>query len=144
MQLTLDTALNLLWLSLSVGALVWLGFREARTAGAGGARLRRFFTLLVVALAIFPAVSDSDDLLSFALLGGGLGQHGGLGSASSEASEKAGLQLVRLLESLEHGQQSPTIAPAPAFTCVASLLALSPRVFERPIPRFSGRAPPAV
>ena len=41
MSLLLDSGLNLLWLGISVAALVWLAIAEIRVAARLGARLRR-------------------------------------------------------------------------------------------------------
>ena len=144
MHLMLDSALNFLWLGISVSALVWLAVDESRVTARLGARLRRTFALLVVALALFPAVSDSDDIFSFSLLDFHLGQHGdGFGSAPTEdPKEKDGLQLIRLLESLEHYEQAGGYAPAPALFCLHVLPAQRLQVFTRAVACRSGRAPP--
>jgi len=143
MSLMLDSGLNLLWLGISVAALVWLAIAETRVAARLGVRLRRTFALVVVALALFPTVSDSDDILSFSLLGH-LGQrHDGFGGpATEDPKEKDGLQLVRLLESLEHYEQAGGYAPAPALFCLQTLVTPRLEVFTRIVVSRPGRAPP--
>ena len=143
MSLMLDSGLNLLWLGISVAALVWLAIAETRVAARLGVRLRRTFALVVVALALFPTVSDSDDILSFSLLGR-LGQrHDGFGGpATEDPKEKDGLQLVRLLESLEHYEQAGGYAPAPAMFCFQTLIPPRLEVFTRIVVSRPGRAPP--
>jgi hypothetical protein len=144
MSLLLDSGLNLLWLGISVAALVWLAIAEIRVAARLGARLRRTFALVVVALALFPTVSDSDDILTFSLLDGHLGQHrdGFGGPATEDPKEKDGLQLVRLLESLEHYEQAGGYAPAPALFCFQTLITPRLEVFTRIVVSRPGRAPP--
>ena len=144
MSLMLDSGLNLLWLGISVAALVWLAVAESRVPARLGARLRRVFALVVVALALFPTVSDSDDIFSFSLLDGRLGQHGdGFGGpATEDPKEKDGLQLIRLLESLEHYEQAGGYAPAPALFCLQTLTTPRLEVFTRAVVCRPGRAPP--
>jgi hypothetical protein len=140
----LDSGLNLLWLVISVAALVWLAIAETRAASRVGARLRRIFALVVVTLALFPTFSDSDDIFSFSLFDFRPGQHGGgFGSAPTEdPKEKDGLQLIRLLESLEHYEQGGGFAPAPALFCLETLATPRLGVFTRAVVRRPGRAPP--
>jgi hypothetical protein len=140
----MDSALNLLWLGISVAALVWLALAERRVPARVGARLRRIFALVVVALALFPTVSDSDDIFTFSLLDGHFGQHrdGFGGPATEDPKEKDGQQLVRLLESLEHYEQASEYAPAPALSCLETLTTPRLEVFTRAIVCRPGRAPP--
>ena len=144
MSLMLDSGLNLLWLGISVAALVWLAIAETRVAARLGVRLRRTFALVVVALALFPTVSDSDDILTFSLLDGHLGQHRDSfgGPATEDPKEKDGLQLVRLLESLEHYEQAGEYAPAPALFCFQTLVTPRLALFTRIVVSRPGRAPP--
>ena len=145
LPLTLDTALNLLWLGVGVISLILLGFLERRhfLNSTAGARFRRFTAVLVVTVALFPSVSSSDDLFSFSLINSHLGKHGGFGNTIPEDSkEKAGLQLFRLLETLNHFQISHVYAPSMILCCVALVLALRREIFTRTVLCRSGRAPP--
>jgi hypothetical protein len=142
----LDSGTTLLWLGISVAAFVWLAAAESRAASGPCARLRRILALAIVSLALFAPVSDVDDLFSYSLLGGRLGQHGdsfGFGNAPTEdPQDKAGLQLVRLLASLDHYAPVGGFAPAPALFCLQTLSTPRFEVFTRAVVRRSGRAPP--
>ena len=147
MSFVLDSGLTLLWLGISVAALVWLALAEARAVSCPDARLRRICALLVVSAALFAPISDADDMVSYSLLDGRLGQHGdgfGFGGAFTEdPQEKAGLQLIQLLESLEHYEEVGGFAPAPALFCLQTLTTPRLEVFTRTVVCRPGRAPPA-
>ena len=131
LSIHLDTALNLMWAAISVAALVWFARLEwNRVASVSAARRhRRLFAVCLMAVAIFPSISDSDDLFHFSLLQIPTRQSGGFGSAPQEdRQEKASLQLARLLETLEHFQVSGFHLFAFALYCVAvSLRCVFPR-----------------
>ncbi len=144
MHLTLDVALNLLWLSLSAAAFVWLGWRPYGSTCPRHGRLRRLLVVLLAAFAIFPAVSASDDLLSFALTGNA-GGRGGWGNAPLEdTQEKASVHLVRILSSLEHGLQAHQSGPLPLVYCAGAPSTPRAQVVSRPVAVVTGRAPPTV
>ena len=95
-----------------------------------------------MAVAIFPSISDSDDLFHFSLLQVPTRQSGGFGSAPQEdRQEKANLQLARLLETLEHFQVSGFyLFP---LRCIAwRFLSLRLSSFTRSSDCNAGRAPP--
>jgi hypothetical protein len=143
--IALDTALNLAWLGVGVIALIAFALLERRSfAGSSRpARLRRLFTVLIITIALFPSVSSSDDLFSFSLINSQLGRHGGFGGTIPEDSkEKAGMQLARLLETLNHYQISDVFTIALFLCCIAFVLALRHDVFTRIVVCSSGRAPP--
>ena len=142
MHITLDTALNLLWAGLTVSALVWLACTERLRASAAR-RGVRVTALFLAAAAIFPAVSSSDDLLSFALLGGA-GRQGGFGASPVEPTEKADQQLVHSLDSMEHGQQVQRMVPPVMLASAASKPSTVLRAGERDLPLLPGRAPPTL
>jgi len=140
----LDTALNLLWAAISVAALCWLARAERLSANDSRARRRqRLIAVCLMAIAIFPSISDSDDLFHFSLLQAPTGQ-GGFGSVPQEdRQEKANsLHLARLLQTLEHFQVSGFYLFAFALYCVAISLALRLASFSRSVKCNAGRAPP--
>ena len=63
---TLHTALNLLWLGISVSALSWFAGTEWRRTGSG--RWRRLLAVFGMCVTLFPSVSDTDDLFNFSLM----------------------------------------------------------------------------
>lgn len=143
--MTLDTALNLIWMGAGVCALVLLSFLEKRwfPRSSAKARLQRLVAVLVVTIALFPSVSSSDDLFSFSLINSHLGKHGGFGSTVPEDSkEKAGMQLFRLLETLNHYQVSVVYRLLLALCCVTFIPTLRREAFTRPVRCRAGRAPP--
>ncbi len=143
--MTVDTALNLVWLGVGVLSLILLSFLEKRwfQRSTPRARFRRLAAVLILAIALFPSVSSSDDLFSFSLINNHLGKHGGVGSTVPEDSkEKAGLQLFRLLENLNHYQTSAIYCIFLALYCIAFVLTPQREAFTRAVLCRAGRAPP--
>ena len=147
LSIHLDTALNLMWAAISVAALLWF-FRLEWSRGqrvSRHGRYRRLFAVCLMAVVIFPSISDSDDLFHFSLLQIPTRQSGGFGSAPQEdRQEKASLQLARLLETLEHFEVSGFQLFAFGLYCVAISLSLCLSSFTRCIGCNAGRAPPLV
>jgi len=143
--MTLDTALNLIWAGAGVLGLILLFFFEKRwfPRSSSRARFRRLSAVLILAVALFPSVSSSDDLFSFSLMNSHLGKHGGFGSTVPEDSrEKAGLQLFRTLENLNQYQISAVYALALALWCVALVFTPRRQAVTRTVLCRAGRAPP--
>lgn len=143
--MALDTALNILWLAISVFGLAALCFGETRHAlGSRLGRLRRFVAVLIVAVALFPCVSFSDDLFSFSFLESHLGKHGGAGTPLPEDSrEKSTSHLMRVLQSLEH-YQACTPYVFDVTLCFFSIIALAlVTATACHLLCRTGRAPPA-
>ena len=145
----LDVALNLLWAAITLAALAWFVRIEFRTksnnrrrAGSRGC-FQRLFAVCLMAVAIFPSISDSDDLFHFSLLQVPTSQTGGFGSApQDERQEKGNLQLSRLLETLDHFQVSGFYLFLLTLSCVAVSLSLRVVTCSRPGDCYAGRAPP--
>jgi hypothetical protein len=141
--LTLHTALNFLWLGISVCALGWFGYGEWHRGHS-----RRWLRLLAVCamcITLFPSVSDSDDLFNFSLMQVPGQHHGGVGSAPppEESREKTStLHLARLLETLDHYQVSGIYFWMLVLVCVALLLSTRPERCTRSVLCNAGRAPP--
>ena len=144
--MTLDAALNLLWLAITLAALLCFCRMERSRSrrGLSSGRFHRLFAVCVMAVAIFPSVSDSDDLFNFSLLRIPTSQRGGVGNVPSpeDSREKDSVNLVRLLETLEHYQVSAFYVFAVSLFCIAALVALRPSCATRTIYCNSGRAPP--
>jgi len=141
----LDLMLNLLWAAISLAALAGFCVLEVRRwrSSTGRARLYRMVAVLVVSLALFPSVSDSDDLFNFSFLHIPHGKHGGVGNAPPEESrEKGNLQLARLLQTLEHVQISADRLALPAFAFVFLLAVTRLELRTRAVACRSSRAPP--
>jgi hypothetical protein len=143
--MTVDTALNLVWLAIGAVALSWLGFLESRRYRHSTRRARRMrlLAVLILTVALFPTVSSSDDLFSFSLLNSHLGKHGGAGTTPPEdPKEKAGILLLRLLETLDHYQISNISTLSLALSCLAFVFALDRQVAACAVVSRPGRAPP--
>jgi hypothetical protein len=140
-HLPLDAGLNLLWLGISASAIFWFGrldlIRSHRL------RWKRIFAVLLATVALFPAVSDSDDLFSFSRLRIPVPHHRDAGTTPEDSREKDSIQLIRLIESLDHWLLAPFQAFSPDL-CLCSLLLLATVVaVTRPVFASAGRAPPA-
>jgi hypothetical protein len=145
LSIHLDTALNLLWAGISVAALLWFALLEWNRGHRAlrHGRYQRLFAVCLMAVVIFPSISDSDDLFHFSLLQVPNRQSSGFGSAPQEdRQEKDSLQLARLLETLEHFQISGFYLFTFALYCVAISLSLRLASFTRSINCNAGRAPP--
>jgi hypothetical protein len=143
--MTLDTALNLVWLSIGAVALCSLAFLERGRYRHSTRRARwvRLVAVLILTVALFPTVSSSDDLFSFALLNSHLEKHGGAGTTPPEnPKEKAGMLLFRLLETLDHYQVSNIYTLSLALSCLAFTFALYREVATCAVALRPGRAPP--
>lgn len=143
--MTLDTALNLLWLAIGLAALGLLSLVERRRFPNSTLRARaiRLIAVLIVTMALFPSVSSSDDLFSFSLINSQMGTRGGFGNTLPEDPHgKANLQLFRVLESLHHFQISFTYTLSLALCCIALVIGLRRDLLTRAVLCPCGRAPP--
>jgi hypothetical protein len=143
-----DTLLNLVWLGISVAVLLLFTLGELRRrASRPASTVRRAIAVFFVAVALFPCVSASDDLFSFAFLQSHLEKHQGAGTTPvppEDSQEKAHLHLARILQSLDHLQLSGLSALAVTFFCVAIVRLSRPMARAVSLLRRAGRAPPAV
>ena len=142
LPVTLHTALNLLWLAISVAAIAWFVRGEWKRPRRG--RWQRLLAVGAMCITLFPSVSDSDDLFNFSLMQVPGPHRGGVGSTAppEESREKSTLQLARLLETLDHYQITGVFALSLTLVCVALLLSLRPLSFTRKALCHAGRAPP--
>jgi len=96
----------------------------------------------MMAVAIFPSVSDSDDIFNFSLLRIPTNQRGGVGSVPADTREKDTVNLAKLLETLENYRVNGFYVFALALFCVAASISLRLVFVTRAICCNSGRAPP--
>lgn len=137
--MTIDFALNAIWLVLGASAL--LATRYARTKSAGN-RLStfRFVSVVVVLAALFPYISALDDTLQLAQLGGGMSttplvEH--RTSVGHSASE-----LVWLFESLNDVVTASPVTLSPRFAEATLTAEAGAREMNRPAVPSKGRDPP--
>lgn len=144
---TLNSALNWVWLGVALCALLWLALQELQRRHSRGhkAGLRRLLAVLLAAFAIFPAVSSSDDLLSYSLLSSQFGRDGGYGSQVPEdpVQTTTRVQLAKILESLEHVQTAAVYALALFIFFLSYICVLRPQLHARTVACLSGRSPPS-
>jgi hypothetical protein len=113
----IDTALNLAWALLCVGALVfnWWRERQRTTPATGRVRFLRGLSVFLAVFALFPCISISDDYARTRLqdLDSVAGRHGELREASGNR-----LLLITQLEETEH------IRPVAPFVLTLALCCL--------------------
>ena len=141
--MSLDSLLNLLWVAVSLASMAGFWLLERRRTERG--RWVRVVSVLVLSLALFPSVSDTDDLFNFSLLQFPGSKHGGVGNAPNEESrDHASVHLARLLQTMEQFQISSFRTILPTLACVAILYSFRREPVSRTIARRPGRAPPAI
>ena len=141
MLVTIISALNIAWAVVSVA----MGLRLFRAGGSiTSARLRRITALLMAAVALFPVVSASDDLVRFAFLGSSaLHSHAQAGTPLSDDSDQQPTQaLARLLDNLDSVQITPVSNAWFFLVLVAFMACCAPILVERRVTAQLGRAPP--
>jgi len=104
--MSIASGLNLFW---AFSVLVALGVlvcaerhRQARLLD----RCRRGFAVFLAAVALFPCISASDDLVRFGAMPGTESARAAVSAVSSEGSQGRGVHLARLLQVLESFQLS--------------------------------------
>jgi hypothetical protein len=141
--LNLDTALNLIWLTLSVllvGGIVWRDIR--RKDETRPARLRNCLAIFVVGLTLFPSVSVSDDEISFWFLSHPASR-GSMGIPVEETKEKATQQLARFLDVIETYHVTALWSFTLTLLLLAFVAAQAVLTTERTLLCRAGRSPPA-
>jgi hypothetical protein len=145
MLLSLDTSLNLLWIAISVVCVGTLLRADARRKGQSRwKRVRHISALLLLALALFPSVSVSDDEVSFWFLFSHTSRSGGVGTPVEETRDSAATQhLAHVLHSLENCQVAGiwTLHLSLLFIALVLIAVFTPRERFRHCP--VARAPPA-
>ena len=136
----IDTALNLAWVLLCLGALLCHWIRERRHSGVRSHRVRvhRMLSVLLAAVSLFPCISASDDAVRLRSLGSGMD-----GQMTFDQSRSANLPLMAQLEDLEHAQIAApfTLVLVLCFFLFVALEQFTPlRAFH---PDSLSRGPPA-
>jgi hypothetical protein len=138
----LVTILNLLWLLVSVAATGALLVSERGRSSAGMARIHRLMAVLLVTVSLFPCVSASDDVISFAYVSAGLETRSGFGhSVPNENSDNASV-IYLALQNLEHLQISAFYMLLVAICFFGFVFFSAQRSVFRQSPSFASRAPP--
>lgn len=143
--MSVDSALNLVW---ALAAVVALGVfavseRRRRRGATFTARCRRGLAVFVAAVALFPCISASDDLVRFEAMQAGLGTRTAIqNQVAANSSDKPALYLARLLEALENFQISTAVSLLAALCFFAVVRIRFSRGRDRFLPSRASRAPP--
>jgi len=138
----LVTILNLIWLLVSVAAVGALLVSERSRSCAGMARIQRLTAVLLVTVSLFPCVSASDDVISFAYVSAGLETRSGFGhSVPNENSDNASV-IYLALQNLEHLQISAFYTLLVAICFFGFVFSADQTSVFRQSPSFASRAPP--
>jgi len=142
--MTVAGALNLVWVAAAFVALGLLAYHERRRCSCLGDRLRRGFAVFLAAVALFPCISASDDLVRFGqMTASSNAAIEVLSAAPGGSSEGHATHLARLLQVLESFQLS---TPARLLVTLGSCGLIVPAGTvsqERNALSPSSRAPPA-
>jgi hypothetical protein len=134
-------ALNLVWLLLVAGALCALVLFERQRVSTLAARLQRGLSVLLVTVSLFPCVSASDDVISFAYVSAGLETRSGFGhSRPDDANSNSVIYLA--LQNLEHLQIAAIYTLLVAICFFGFVFYFAPKSIFQQAPSFVSRGPP--
>jgi len=142
--MSIADGLNLFW---ALGAFTGLGllaFRERRRGSHWRDRCRRGFVVFLAAVALFPCVSASDDLVRFGVMPGARRAEGVKLEAPVPASSGSShaVHLARLLEALESFQIAVAIEVLVALCFCTWVLFAAEFASQRVALSPTSRAPP--
>lgn len=144
--MTVADGLNLFWALGALSAIGVLALRERRRGTRLRDRCRRGFVVFLAAVALFPCISASDDLVRFGVMPAALRGQGSKIGAAVPASSGSGhaVHLARLLEALESFQIAVAIEVLVALCFFTWVLYAAELASERIAFSPTGRAPPAL
>jgi hypothetical protein len=99
--MTVASGLNLVWLVSVLVALGVLVYWERGRRARFRERCHRAFAVLLAAVALFPCISASDDLVRFGALSRGGNTQVAVSATSADSSQARSVRLARLLQVLE-------------------------------------------
>jgi len=141
---SLVSLLNVAWAVVCLAA----GTRLFRVGGRiTTARARRLLAITMAAIALFPVVSASDDLVRFAFLGSAaIHTHAKAGTPSQDDSDEQPAQaiLAKLLDSLDSVQIAQFCTSSFLLLLVSLIVYAAFVTIERRVSVQHGRAPPAL
>jgi ABC-type phosphate/phosphonate transport system permease subunit len=141
-----EAALNLLWVSLALGALCLLGWTEISRSPLTARRTRskRLLAVVFAILFLFPCISESDDLLSFQNFQFTPETRGELGAPSPQnPGDEQPDHLVRFFTSLQTFQIAALYTVLAILLYVALVFATRANPCERHLAAACGRGPPS-
>ena len=136
------TVLNLIWLGVALAAIGAALFSERRRISTRAARGQRLASVILVTVSLFPCVSASDDVISFAYVSAGLETRSGFGHSVPDDSN-TNTVIYLALQNLEHLQVTAFYTLLVAFCFFGFVTYLSLKSVLRQLPSFVSRAPPA-
>ncbi len=135
------TALNLIWLLVAAGAIAAVLVSERRRPSTSRARGQRLAAVVLATVSLFPCVSASDDVISFAYVSAGMATRSGFGHSVPDNSD-ADPVIYLVLQSLEHLQISVFYTLFVAFSFFGLVCFNTPRSVLRQLPSSVSRGPP--
>ncbi|HZT39406.1 MAG TPA: hypothetical protein VFA28_16055 [Bryobacteraceae bacterium] len=143
MAFPLDISLNVVWAAICVAAIAWaLSLERQGRRCSIWIRTRRLASVLLIALALFPSVSVSDDEISFWFLFAPSSHRSG-SAPIEESKERSAQQLARVLNALEHFQVNGIWTFTLTLFFLSLVLIPVPVATERLLVCRAGRAPPS-
>ena len=115
---------------------------ERGRSSAGMARIHRLMAVLLVTVSLFPCVSASDDVISFAYVSAGLETRSGFGHSVPNESSTNTSVIYLALQNLEHLQISAFYTLVVAICFFGFVFFSAQRSVLRQSPSFASRAPP--
>ena len=142
--MTVADGLNLLWALGALAAIGLMAFRERRRVSRLRDRCRRGFVVFLAAVALFPCISASDDLVRFGVMPAALRAEGVRIEAAVPANSNSShaVHLARLLEALESFQIAVAIEALVALCFFTWVLFAAEFSLERITLSSTSRAPP--
>ncbi|MEO8024915.1 MAG: hypothetical protein ABI823_00495 [Bryobacteraceae bacterium] len=137
------TLLNLLWISLCLGAILVQLRRMRQRPESVRARIRGGLAVFLTVVALFPTVSNSDDTARIEFLQASAQTKPHDGGMADKSQDKSLGTLVRLFEILESAQVTACLTLVTTLFFFAQIRALRPRSTDRLTPATAGRGPPS-
>jgi len=124
--MTVAGGLNLVWLLSALVALGVFVYWERGRRSRFRERCHRVFAVFLAAVALFPCISASDDLVRFGAMTRGENAPIAVSAASDDSSQSRAIRLARVLQVLESFQLSAAAWLAVTFVFCALFIWLCP------------------
>jgi hypothetical protein len=145
-HMSLDSALNLVWVLVGLGALGVLGFSERfRAATTLRSRCRLVIAVVIATVSLFPTISSNDDSVCLAQLHISPARHAGwVTLPTNRSSQRPDFYLAVQLKSLANFQISSSNFSLTFYFQFPQFIRSAVLGYERPLPSHSDRAPPQI